>query len=191
MNQSISVEAVLRPIEQASGLPNEAYTNDDFLNFERENVLGKSWAGLWFASDLPKKGYVKPINFMGLPLIILRNKSNEIKVFHNVCSHRGMLLVHEEMEVQGALRCQYHSWSYNLDGELKGTPHLGGMASKRPKTLIIATMGLSLFDQPYGWILFSLIYRVMPSHLLNTLNRSLINGRCSSVIPDSTTFELQ
>ena len=68
---------------------------------------------------------------MGLPLVILRNKQNEIKVFHNVCSHRGMLLVHNEMEVQGALRCKYHSWSYNLDGELKGTPHFGGIGQQK------------------------------------------------------------
>ena len=131
MHQTISVDSVLRPIASASGLPNEAYTSDEFQAFERDNVLGKSWAGLWFASDLPKKGYVKPINFMGLPLVILRNKSDEIKVFHNVCSHRGMILVHEEMEVQGALRCQYHSWSYSLDGELKGTPHLGGVGQQK------------------------------------------------------------
>ncbi|MFT5505938.1 MAG: choline monooxygenase [Gammaproteobacteria bacterium] len=131
MTTMYSVESVLQPIESASGLPNHAYTSSEFLEFERENVLGKSWAGLWFASDLPKKGYVKPINFMGLPLVILRNKEDEIKVFHNVCSHRGMLLVHEEMEVQGAIRCKYHSWSYNLNGELKGTPHLGGIGEQK------------------------------------------------------------
>jgi choline monooxygenase len=130
-SESIDIESVLQPIEQASGLPNLAYVNKDFMVFERDHVLGKSWAGLWFASDLPKKGYVKPIEFMGLPLVILRNKQDEIKVFHNVCSHRGMILVHEEMEVQGALRCKYHSWSYNLDGELKGTPHLGGIGQQK------------------------------------------------------------
>jgi choline monooxygenase len=135
MNQNsaldIDLNAILQPIEKATGLPNQAYTSDVFLAHERDHVLGKSWAGLWFASDLPKKGYVKPIQFMGLPLVILRNKQDEIRVFHNVCSHRGMILVHEEMEVQGALRCKYHSWSYNLDGELKGTPHLGGIGQHK------------------------------------------------------------
>lgn len=128
---SLGLDKVLQPIETATGLPNEAYTSDEFLAFERDQVFAKSWTGLWFASDLPKKGYVKPVDFMGLPLVILRNKQDEIKVFHNVCSHRGMILVHDEMEVQGALRCKYHSWSYNLDGELKGTPHLGGIGQQR------------------------------------------------------------
>jgi choline monooxygenase len=128
---NIALDAILQPIEQATGLPNQAYTSDAFLAQERERVFAKSWAGLWFASDLPKPGYVKPVDFMGIPLVILRNRQDEIRVFHNVCSHRGMILVHEEMEVQGALRCKYHSWSYNLDGELKGTPHLGGIGEHR------------------------------------------------------------
>jgi choline monooxygenase len=127
----VALDAILQPIEKATGLPNQAYTSETFFAHERDNVLGKGWAGLWFASDLPRKGYVKPVEFMGLPLLILRNKQNEIKVFHNVCSHRGMLLVHDEMEVQGALRCKYHSWSYSLDGELKGTPHLGGIGQQK------------------------------------------------------------
>ncbi|MDJ0828115.1 MAG: Rieske (2Fe-2S) protein, partial [Rhodobacter sp.] len=121
---SLNLQQVLQPIEQATGLPNQAYVDEAFLAHERDTVFARSWAGLWFASDLPKPGYVKPIEFMGLPLVILRNKQDQIRVFHNVCSHRGMILVHEEMEVQGALRCKYHSWSYSLDGELKGTPHL-------------------------------------------------------------------
>jgi len=127
----LPVDAVLQPIEKATGLPNQAYTSANFFEYERDQVLGKSWAGLWFASDLPKKGYVKPVDFMGLPLLIMRNKSEQIKVFHNVCSHRGMKLVQEEMEVQGALRCPYHSWSYNLDGDLKGTPHIGGVGQHK------------------------------------------------------------
>ena len=105
MVPAVTLDSILQPIEKATGLPNQAYTSEVFFAHERDQVLGKGWAGLWFASDLPRKGYVKPVDFMGLPLVILRNKQNEIKVFHNVCSHRGMLLVHDEMEVQGALRC--------------------------------------------------------------------------------------
>jgi choline monooxygenase len=125
------LESVLQPIEKATGLPNAAYTSASFLEYERDHVIGTSWTGLWFANDLPKKGYVKPVDFMGLPLLIMRNKSDQINVFHNVCSHRGMKLVQEEMEVQGALRCPYHSWSYNLDGDLKGTPHIGGVGQHK------------------------------------------------------------
>ncbi len=127
----ISVEAVLKPIEQSTGLPNEAYTSDRVFREERDQVLGTAWAGLAFASDLPQGGYAKPVDFMGLPLLILRGKDGAIRVFHNVCSHRGMILVDQEKPVSGALRCQYHSWAYSLDGELKSTPHLGGVGEQK------------------------------------------------------------
>jgi len=49
-----------------------------------------------------------------------------LRVFHNVCSHRGTVLV--EASAQGIPRivCPYHGWTYKLDGELIATPHIGG-----------------------------------------------------------------
>lgn len=127
----LNLDSVLKTIDKASGLPNLAYTDAAYLQHERDQVLGTSWAGLWFAGDLPASGYAKPVEFMGLPLVITRNKHDEIKVFHNVCSHRGMKLVNDEISVQGVLRCPYHSWSYNLDGDLMSTPHIGGVGKHK------------------------------------------------------------
>lgn len=129
--REIPVETVLKPIGQSSGLPNDAYISQQVFQEERDLVLGTGWAGLAFASDIPPGGYAKPVEFMGLPLLILRGKDERIRVFHNVCSHRGMILVDEEKPVSGALRCQYHSWAYNLEGELKSTPHLGGVGQQK------------------------------------------------------------
>ncbi|OIN05568.1 aromatic ring-hydroxylating oxygenase subunit alpha [Oceanisphaera psychrotolerans] len=125
------VDSVLNPITEASGMPNACYTSQEYFAFERDQVLGKTWTCVGFASDLVKNGYVKPISFMDLPLLMMRNKDGEVQVFHNVCSHRGMQLVHEAGEVQGMIRCSYHSWTYDLNGNLKGTPHVGGIAKHK------------------------------------------------------------
>ena len=42
-----------------------------------------------------------------------------------------MVVVKEEISVQGVLSCQYHSWSYKLDGALMGTPHIGGVGEHK------------------------------------------------------------
>ena len=60
-------------------------------------------------------------------MLIVRNKKNKIKVFHNVCSHRGVKLVDKPGNIRNVIRCPYHSWSYTSDGELVATPHIGGM----------------------------------------------------------------
>ena len=119
--------AVNQRIEHATGLPNAAYTDPAWFAFERDHVLSRGWAALLFASDLPKPGYAKPITFMGLALLAVRDEQGQIRVFHNVCSHRGMVMVSEETEVAGRLRCPYHSWTYDLAGRLQSTPHIGGV----------------------------------------------------------------
>ncbi len=121
------IERVYNPIDKAGGLPNAAYVDQDVFAFERDNLMANTWAGLLFASELPENGYALPIDFMGLPLLAIRDREGQLSIFHNVCSHRGMILVREAGPVKNLLRCPYHSWSYTLDGELKSTPHIGGV----------------------------------------------------------------
>src|SRR5271156_5867747 len=122
-----SLERVLRPIAQASGLPNEAYTSEVHFRYERDEVIGRTWAGLAFVDTIPQRPFAQPLEFMGLPLLITRDRHGSLKVFHNVCSHRGMKLVAEPTEVQGLITCRYHCWAYAAGGELKSTPHIGGV----------------------------------------------------------------
>ncbi|MFT4518508.1 MAG: choline monooxygenase [Halioglobus sp.] len=137
-----AIEAVLQPSAVAKGMPNAAYSDPALFEFERDAVLGKTWAAIAFISELPSKGYVKPVEFMGLALALMRTREGEINVFHNVCSHRGMTLVLEEAAVPGSLRCPYHSWTYDLHGNLKGTPNIGGMGVHNVDDFVCENHGL-------------------------------------------------
>lgn len=136
------LETVLNPIHQATGLPNEFYTQQSYFELERDQIMGKTWACIGFASDLTKNGSVKPVEFMGLPLLLMRNREGVVQVFHNVCSHRGMKLVEEAGEVQGVIRCPYHSWTYDLNGSLRGTPHIGGINQHKDERFACEKHGL-------------------------------------------------
>jgi choline monooxygenase len=118
---------VLLPIGEASGLPNAAYVDEGHFYYERDQVIGRTWAGLAFGDSIPNRPYAQPVEFMGLPLLITRDRSGVLRVFHNVCSHRGMKLVAEPTEVQGVINCRYHCWAYSVNGDLKATPHIGGV----------------------------------------------------------------
>ena len=121
------IESAKNSINEANGLPNECYLNDEYFKIERERVFFNNWIVVGVSSSVPEIGNAKPFDLMGVPLLILRDKNNKIRVFHNVCSHRGMILVNEECKLKNTIRCPYHSWSYNFDGELIATPHVGGM----------------------------------------------------------------
>ena len=116
-----------RPIAEATGLPNKAYTDADYFTFERDHVIAKTWYCIGFASEILHVGDARPVSLMRLPLLVLRDQNNAIQVFHNVCSHRGHPLIAQSCRLKGAIRCPYHSWMYGLDGQLRGTPHIGGV----------------------------------------------------------------
>ena len=121
------IEVVKNPIEKAHGLPNECYLNNDYLEFEKEKIFKNNWTMIGVASSVPNPGDAKPFNLLGIPILIVRNKENEVKVFHNVCSPRGFKLVDQECKLKNVIRCPYHSWSYDFNGKLTVTPHIGGL----------------------------------------------------------------
>ena len=116
-----------KSIESANGLPNECYTSELYLEYERNKIFSDKWTVIGVGSSIPNAGDAKPYNLLGIPLIIVRDKDLKIRVFHNVCSHRGFKLIDKPCTLKNVIRCPYHSWSYDTEGKLKATPHLGGM----------------------------------------------------------------
>ena len=121
------LDVVSESIEKANGLPNECYLNGPYKEIERKKIFEDKWVTIGVASSLPNPGDAKPFDLLGIPLIILRDKDNVIRVFHNVCSHRGHKLLQKPCSHKNVLRCPYHSWSYDFKGNLVATPHLGGI----------------------------------------------------------------
>ena len=126
MAHPTSLQAVLEPVDRAQGLPNGHYTDRRVFAEERDRVLFATWAGVGFGKDVPGTGDAMPVDFLGMPLLILRDEDGAVRVFQNTCRHRGMILVDKPQRIQGAIRCPYHSWCYTLKGALRTTPHVGG-----------------------------------------------------------------
>jgi choline monooxygenase len=123
----MKIKAVNQPIEKAHGLPNECYLSSEYLMIEREKVFKDKWTVIGVGSSVPHPGDALPYNLLGIPLIILRDKENRVRVFHNVCSHRGFKLLKEPCSLKNVIKCPYHSWSYDFKGKLVATPHIGGL----------------------------------------------------------------
>lgn len=120
------LKAVRSEIETAHGLPNVHYVDPEVFREESEILLADRWAALSVASEVPETGDAKPLTFLGRPLLLIRSRDGAVRVFENICRHRGMILVHEPRKIEGAIRCPYHSWCYGTDGRLVTTPHVGG-----------------------------------------------------------------
>jgi choline monooxygenase len=133
---------VLRPVATASGLPNEHYISDEMFATERKKVLFDNWSAIGFAKDVAEAGDANPITFLEIPLLVVRHKDQNVRVYQNTCRHRGMILVEEKKKIGGVIRCPYHSWCYALTGELITTPHVGGPGTNKHAEIRRDDLGL-------------------------------------------------
>lgn len=140
--RSDDLDAVRRPVETARGLPNPHYTDPTLFQEENRALLCGTWAGLAVAADVPEPGDAVPLTFLGMPLLLIRDRDGAVRVFNNTCRHRGMILVEEPRKIEGAIRCPYHSWCYATDGRLVTTPHVGGPGQNTHEAVNRSELGL-------------------------------------------------
>jgi choline monooxygenase len=130
------------PTELAQNLPRAAYTDPDFFRLEIERVFGRGWTYVGAAGEMPQAGDAIPITLGDMPIVLVRQRGGNVKAFHNVCRHRGPILIRKPVASQSALICPYHAWSYDLNGELKRTPGYMGSGRNDCGPLDKSCMGL-------------------------------------------------
>src|SRR5215471_12720298 len=111
---------------EAMTLPQRYYTDPDCFQREMEAIYFDMWLCAGRANQIPNAGNYFVRRIANASIVILRDEQGKIRAFHNVCRHRGTLLCKED---QGALagrriQCQYHAWTYRLDGTLENAPHM-------------------------------------------------------------------
>jgi len=114
-------------------LPSSWYLDEDVFALEREHIFLSEWLCVGRQEDIPASGDHRVLDIQGESIILLRNTKGQLRAFYNVCRHRGAQLCVSADTEKSVLRggvsknrivCPYHAWSYDLDGQLQGTPHL-------------------------------------------------------------------
>jgi len=75
---------------------------------------------LAMSCELPGPNTYKAIDVLGIPVLITRDRQGAVHAMINACRHRGAKLLEPGCGVSKRLTCPYHSWSYDLAGELRG-----------------------------------------------------------------------
>jgi len=104
---------------QDFSLPAWIYSDPEFLALERERVFRPSWQVICHVNDIPKPGDFQCLDFLDAMLFAMRGNDGGIRVFHNVCRHRGArLLDGPRGSCSRRVICPYHAWSYDFEGRL-------------------------------------------------------------------------
>jgi len=118
-----TLSAVPAALDAATpGLPREAYFSDAWYEKEMTRVFAANWHFAGIVSDLPEGGDYLCLSVGRAPLFVVRDRAGELKAFHNICRHRGTVLLRGKGNVDDAIECGYHCWRYELDGALRSIP---------------------------------------------------------------------
>ncbi len=110
-------------IEQADDIariPAEHYFDQERWALEMKQVFRRLPLMLAASCELAEPGDYKAIDAGGVPVLISRAKDGGIRVFLNMCSHRGAVIMQEGCGNTHRFTCPYHAWNYNTDGALTG-----------------------------------------------------------------------
>ena len=117
----------------------DRYTSREYLEREREAIWMRVWQIAGRVDDLPKVGDWKEYQIFDQSFIIVRGKDDKLRGFVNACRHRGNRLCSGGTgNVKRGFLCQYHLWSYDLEGKLRGVlrEDLAGQVDKDDNSLL-------------------------------------------------------
>jgi phenylpropionate dioxygenase-like ring-hydroxylating dioxygenase large terminal subunit len=104
--------------------PVENYTSEKRFDAELNLLKCLPVAFAPSAALLDEGSYIaRPV--AGVPIIVVRDKSKQLRAFRNACRHRGKTLVEGEGKTS-VFQCRYHGWTYGIDGSLQYVPHEAG-----------------------------------------------------------------
>lgn len=129
---SAAFDKVRLPLAAAETLPPWCYYSDEFYRLEVERLFMKVWNFIGRADHIPNPGDFYTLEFVGVPVIVTRDRTGELKAYANTCRHRGAKIVEGTGNCK-AFVCPYHGWTYNLDGELISAPEMQHTKGFDPK----------------------------------------------------------
>lgn len=103
-----------------------AYTSSARLADEKENLLRKYPFFVGFSSDVADPGDFITDSFVGVPVLILRDKDGQVRAYLNMCAHRAAPVADGCGKGVRGFVCPYHGWVYNIDGSLINLPGKAG-----------------------------------------------------------------
>ncbi len=114
--------------------PVDAFISREYAEAEPEKLWSKVWQQAGRVEELPEVGNYITYNICHDSILIVRDTPTTLKAFHNVCPHRGRRLVgdntgggpvvvkqalgaHSAKGKQLKFGCNYHAWTFGLDGK--------------------------------------------------------------------------
>jgi phenylpropionate dioxygenase-like ring-hydroxylating dioxygenase large terminal subunit len=130
-------------------IPAERYVDAEMHELESDRIWRRSWLFAAHESDLVAPGAYRTFERSGAPIVVVRGQDDRIRAFYNSCRHRGAPVVRDACGTSRRLTCQYHSWSYDLEGSLRAVPEERSFVDLDQSQLGLVPVRCEVVD---GWV---------------------------------------
>ena len=130
--------------EPVTALPNHFYTDPAVYEMEKDKLFYRTWQYVGHVSKLQNPGDYLTARIADQSILVSRGKEGELRAFYNVCKHRA----HELLEGEGnasVIVCPYHTWTYQLSGELIRAPHAEKVPGFQKEKICLTSVRLEDF----------------------------------------------
>ncbi|MBC3382690.1 aromatic ring-hydroxylating dioxygenase subunit alpha [Pseudomonas sp. SWRI179] len=126
MNTKACVTDLIKKRKARHALPRELYIEPEVFRQDLEQIWHKDWIFAGHTFELEKPGQYLTLQIGDYPVLIIRDKSGQVRAFHNACRHRGSKVCEHAQGKVAKLVCPYHKWTFELDGSLLFAGNMGG-----------------------------------------------------------------
>ena len=99
-----------------------ALSDPELYELEMERIFGKIWVFLGHESEIPNSGDFVTRDMGSDSVLVTRDKSGEVHVLLNLCTHRGMRVSTLDAGNTQIHTCIYHGWAFRPNGAFLGAP---------------------------------------------------------------------
>lgn len=173
--------------DDALSLPPAIYHDPAILDREIQSIFRHDWICMGRLAEIPEAGDYLCRDISDSRVFVVRQKNGSVKAFHNLCLHRAARLLEGEGHAT-RISCPYHSWTYDLDGQLIGAPFMNETKGFDVSNFRLRELACDAWE---GFIYVSLGAEAQPiSELLGDLTELVSDYRMADYVPVFATTEI-
>jgi choline monooxygenase len=146
-----------RELSKAHTLPSRMYTDPAIWALERRRIFARTWQPFGRVVQLHNNGDFVCGEIAGEPVVVVRD-GERLRGYFNVCRHRAGAVA-DGCGNRRTLQCQYHGWTYGLDGALLNTPEFDGVEGFDKRDFGLVPVAVDTFGP---WIFVNLDGKAPP-----------------------------